>query len=101
MAERREQIKYGVHLYPFSRPDSITENGVNFWWNSGDEKNRNDIFAFLKADNVVLATGSENNNRLAEELKGIVPEVYTIGDCAGKRSVFAAMRGGAEIGLKI
>ncbi len=94
-------IKYGVHLYPFSRPDSITENGVNFWWNSGDEKNRDDIFAFLKADTVVLATGSENDNRLAEELKGIVPEVYTIGDCAGKRSVFAAMRGGAEIGLKI
>ena len=94
-------IQYGVHLYPFSKPDSITENGINFWWNSGDEKNRNDIFAFLEADTIVLATGSENDNGLAEELKGLIPEVYTIGDCAGKRSIFAAVRGGAEIGMKI
>ena len=94
-------IEYGVHLYPFSRPDSITDNGVNFFWNSGDEKNRNNVFAFLKADTVVLATGSENVNKLAEELKEVVPKVYTIGDCAGKRSIFAAIRGGAEIGLKL
>jgi 2,4-dienoyl-CoA reductase-like NADH-dependent reductase (Old Yellow Enzyme family)/thioredoxin reductase len=94
-------IKYGVQLYPFSIPDSITEKGVNIWWNSGDEKSRDNVFAFLKADTVVLATGSENENRLARELSGLKSDVYPIGDSAGKRSIFAAMRGGSEVARKI
>jgi len=94
-------IKYGVHLYPYSTPDSISEKGVNIWWNSGDAQARDNVFAFLKADTVVLAVGAENENRLAEQLSGLMPEVYPIGDCAGKRSIFAAMRGGSEVGQKI
>ncbi len=94
-------IKYGVKLYPFSTPDSITEKGVNIWWNSGDEKARDHVFAFLRADTIVLAVGAENENRLARELSGLMSEVYPIGDCAGKRSVFAAMRGGSEVARKI
>ena len=94
-------LKYGVQLYPYSTPDSITENGVNIWWNSGDAQARDNVFAFLKADTIVLAVGSKNENRLAEQLNGLMSEVYPIGDCAGKRNVFAAMRGGSEVAQKI
>jgi len=94
-------IKYGVQLYPYSTPDSITEKGVNIWWNSGDAQARDNVFAFLKADTIVLAVGAKNENRLAGQLNGLVSEVYPIGDCAGKRSVFAAMRGGSEVAQKI
>jgi NADPH-dependent 2,4-dienoyl-CoA reductase/sulfur reductase-like enzyme len=94
-------IKYGVYLYPYSTPDSITKNGVNILLNIGDTQGRDNIFSFLKADTVVLAVGAKNENRLVEQLTGQIPEVYSIGDCAGKRSVFAAMRGGSDIAQKI
>lgn len=94
-------IRYRVRLYPNAIPDSITENGVNIWWDSGDPPAKDNVFAFLKADTVVVAIGAVNNNQLTNELSGLISEVYAIGDCAGKRSVFAAMRGGSEVGRKI
>ncbi len=94
-------IKYRVRLYPYSIVESITEKGINIWWNSGEPPAKDNVFALLPADTVVLAVGSEKEDRLVDELAGIVPEVYPIGDCAGKQSVFAAMRGGVEVGQKI
>ena len=93
-------IKLGVYLFPHSTPDSITENGVNIWWDSFGE-GQPGAFAFIKADTVVLAVGSENNDTISNKLKDDVPEVHVIGDSAGKRSVFAAMRGGSEVAKKI
>jgi 2,4-dienoyl-CoA reductase-like NADH-dependent reductase (Old Yellow Enzyme family)/thioredoxin reductase len=94
-------IKKGVILFPYTIPDSITEKGVNIQIDSGEPPEKDFIFSFLKADTVVLAVGAVNHNRLAEELSGLMPEVYPIGDCASKRSIFAAMREGSEIGRKI
>jgi 2,4-dienoyl-CoA reductase-like NADH-dependent reductase (Old Yellow Enzyme family)/thioredoxin reductase len=94
-------VQYGVHVYPNTIPDSITESGVNVWWDSGEPPAKDNVFGFLKADSVVLAVGAISNNSLSEELKDKLPEVYSIGDCAGKRSIFAAVRGGSEIGRKI
>ncbi len=94
-------IKLGVTLYPYTVPDSITENGVNIQWNSSDSERPDNVFGFIKADTIVLAVGAENDNRLANQLEGKFPEVYAIGDCAGKRSIFAAMHGGADIALEI
>jgi hypothetical protein len=82
-------------------PDSITDKGVNCWWDSGEPQARDNVFFFLKADTVVLAVGAINDNRLAEELGGALPEVYAVGDCAGKRTIFAAMHEGSEAGRKI
>ena len=93
--------KYGIQLYPYSTPDIITEKGVNILWNIGDPQAKENILAFLEADTIVLAVGAKNENRLAEQLSGQIPEVYPIGDCAGKRSIFAAMRGGADVAQKI
>ncbi len=94
-------IKKGVRLFPYTLPDSITEKGVNIQIDSGEPPEKDYIFSFLKADTVVLAVGAVNHNRLAEELSGLMPEVYPIGDCASKRTIFAAMREGSEIGRKI
>ena len=94
-------VGHGVRLFPNATPERITENGVNVWWNVGQPPARDNVFFFLPANTVVLAVGAESNNQLVEKLSGLVPEVYPIGDCAGKRSIFAAIRGGAEVGTKI
>ena len=36
----------------------------------------------IPCDNVVMCTGDAPNNDLAEALRGLVPEVYNIGDSA-------------------
>jgi 2,4-dienoyl-CoA reductase-like NADH-dependent reductase (Old Yellow Enzyme family)/thioredoxin reductase len=94
-------IKYGVHIYEYSVPDSVTEEGVNCWWDSGEPQNRDNIFFFLKADTVVLAVGATSNTGIGEEISGFISEFHAIGDCAGKRSIFAAIRDGSEVGHKI
>ena len=94
-------IKYRVRLFPNCIVDSISEKGVNIWWNAGEPLAKENVFAFLPADTVVLAVGSEKDDYLVRELAGTVPEIHSIGDCAGKQSIFAAIRGGHEVGLKI
>jgi 2,4-dienoyl-CoA reductase-like NADH-dependent reductase (Old Yellow Enzyme family)/thioredoxin reductase len=94
-------IKQGVRLYPYTIPDSVTEKGLNVLIDSGEPPEKDYIFSFLKADTIVLAVGAVNDNRSGEELSGLMPEVYQIGDCAGRRGIFAAMREGSETGRRI
>jgi 2,4-dienoyl-CoA reductase-like NADH-dependent reductase (Old Yellow Enzyme family)/thioredoxin reductase len=94
-------LKNDVRLHPNCVPDSITEKGVNCWWDSGDGAARDNIFYFLPADTVVLAVGAANDYRLGDLISGLPVEAYKIGDCSGKRSVFAAMRDGSETARKI
>jgi len=49
-------------------------------------------------DTVVLAVGMRSRNKIADEIKGMVEEVYVIGDAAGPRKGVSAMREGAEVG---
>ncbi|MFC2019239.1 FAD-dependent oxidoreductase [Chloroflexota bacterium] len=93
LALRENLIVSGVCLFPYSVPYNISEKGVHFI-NDGERM-------FLESDTVVLATGSRSENRLAEELKGLVPEVYTIGDCVEPRNSQAAIHEGARIGLEL
>ncbi len=94
-------LKANVRLLPHCTPESITEEGVNCWWDSGEPPEKENVFFFLKADSVVLAVGAINNYRLGDLITSLVPEVYKIGDCSGKRSIFAAMRDGSETARKI
>jgi len=52
-------------------------------------------------DLVVLATGVERVNDLEGELRGVVEEVYVIGDAREPRQALEAIAEGAEIGRKI
>jgi hypothetical protein len=56
---------------------------------------------FLKADTVVLATRSKAENELAEQLKGVVPELYAIGDCVEPRNSMDAIHEGFKVGREI
>jgi hypothetical protein len=51
----------------------------------------------LKADTRVLAMGSRLENKLVEELKGMVPGIHLIGDCKKPRNVLEAINEGGEL----
>ncbi|MFH1775600.1 MAG: FAD-dependent oxidoreductase [Chloroflexota bacterium] len=63
----------GVKLYPGSLVVEIKEDGVVVGREGKAES--------IGADTVVLAVGLEAENGLAAELKGVVPELYSVGDC--------------------
>jgi len=49
----------------------------------------------------VVAVGSRSENSLAESVKGLVPEVWVIGDAVSPRNAFHAIREGYEAERKI
>jgi 2-enoate reductase len=89
----RRLIELRVPLYLYTSVLEITENGVVI--GLGGE-----VF-FLPADTVILAVGSGPVNKLAQELEGTVPEVYTIGDCNEPRDAAAATFEAAKIAFSI
>ncbi len=60
----------------------------------------NTIFP-LEADTVVLAVGMRPENQLARELEGVVPELYTVGDCVHPRDAAVASLRAAELAASI
>jgi 2-enoate reductase len=54
----------------------------------------------LKADSIVLALGAKSDNKLAEELKGEVRELYVIGDCVSPRKIPEAISEGFIAGWR-
>ncbi len=86
-------IKSGVYLYPNSPLFEIRESGVFVIHNTE--------LLFLEADTVVLASGVVPQKKLFDELKGLVPALYTIGDCFEPGNAMDAITSGAELGRKI
>jgi len=60
----------------------------------------NEIF-LLPADMVILAVGMRSDNKLAKELEGTVPEVYTVGDCVRPRDAADVAYQAAKLAAKI
>jgi 2,4-dienoyl-CoA reductase-like NADH-dependent reductase (Old Yellow Enzyme family)/thioredoxin reductase len=105
LALMEKLIKNKVRMFPDCRLESVTEHGVNILWDSSDPMiktaaDQNEML-WLPADSVVLAVGSKSENRLAQELKGLMPEVYAIGDCVEPRDALAAIHEGSAVGRKI
>jgi len=50
---------------------------------------------------VILSVGAQSDNKLAQALEGVVPEVYTIGDCVAPRDAAAATYQAARMAAKI
>jgi pyruvate/2-oxoglutarate dehydrogenase complex dihydrolipoamide dehydrogenase (E3) component len=59
-----------------------------------------DVFS-LPADTVILATGMRSENRLAEELKGLVPHLYTLGDCVKPKDAAAVASSAGQLAAVI
>lgn len=55
----------------------------------------------LKADTIVVALGAKSENKLAENLKGKVSELYVVGDCVSPRKIGEAMHEGFVAGWRI
>jgi NADPH-dependent 2,4-dienoyl-CoA reductase/sulfur reductase-like enzyme len=89
----QEFVKHGVSMYPNSRVYCITENGVNIVYD-------NEVL-FLKADNIIIATGSKPENKLAKELENSSFEVRIIGDCVEPRNSLSAIHEGAKVGIEL
>jgi len=62
----------------------ILDNSVDIVDNHGKK-------VTLKADTVVLASGSQPNKSLYESLDGRVSEIYAIGDCVEPRKLMNAI----------
>jgi len=90
---RDKLIENDVCIFTHSPVRQITSEGVHFV--SSRE------MAFVQADTIVLAVGFKPENRLVEELKGIVPEVYAIGDCVEPRDAMEAIGEAYEIARQI
>ncbi|MFC1913831.1 FAD-dependent oxidoreductase [Chloroflexota bacterium] len=92
---RDRLIELGIPLLPHSQLLKITNEGVSFV--------RDRELLFIKADSVVLAVGYRSEKKLAEQLRGVIPEMmlHMVGDCVKPRSALEAVNEGAEIGRQI
>ena len=89
----RRLIELRVPLYVHAAALEITQSSVVIGW--GEE-----IFS-LSADTVILAVGAQSNNKLSQELEGVIPEFYTIGDCVTPGDAAAAVYQAARMAAKI
>jgi hypothetical protein len=55
----------------------------------------------LPADTVVLAIGVAPIDTLIREIEGIIPEVYTVGDCVQPGNAAQATFGATRLALEI
>jgi 2,4-dienoyl-CoA reductase (NADPH2) len=88
-----ELSRLGVKVITGARVTEIMGDGVKLEKQSGSE--------MVRADSVVLATGSKSVDALSGPAAGIVSEVYRIGDAAEPRNALEAVKEGFLTGLKI
>jgi 2,4-dienoyl-CoA reductase-like NADH-dependent reductase (Old Yellow Enzyme family) len=88
-----EVKRLGVRVMTNTRAVSVKPDGLEVERAKGRD--------LLSADSIVIAAGSESVNSLAVELKGLVPEIHTIGDAESPRKALDAIREGFLTGLKI
>ena len=78
----------GVKVMTSTACKRITDEGVWVQTEGKDEE-------LLPADSVILSAGMRPRTSIVEELqKAVVPETYTIGDCAAARKMGDAIREG-------
>ncbi len=85
--------KTGIRMETNAKVEQIVNNGVRI--------SRNGVSDFLEGDTVVLARGFKANKELAEELKGKVAVLYSVGDCFEPRAIKEAIEEGFCVGMEI
>ena len=88
-----ELKRLGVTLLKGSKAVSITPEGLKVETEQDS--------SLLAADTVVIAAGSRSENKLADEIKKAVPELYVIGDAKKPRTALEAIQEGFLTGLKV
>lgn len=82
----------GAKMFREAKVTEITDKGVQISYPGSAE--------FIEADTVVKV-GITTDTGLAQELKGIVPEIYLVGDCTEPGKVMEAIASGFLVGQKI
>jgi len=88
-----ELRRLGVTVIKKAKATGITPDGL--------EIQRAGAPGFLPADSVVIAVGARPRQWLINQIKGLVPEVYKVGDAIRVRNAMQAIREGFLAGLKI
>jgi len=83
----------GVRILTIAPAKKITREGVEIEY---DGKRK-----FIKGDTVILATGTTPDNDLKEELKGMIPNIYSLGDCRAPGNMMTAIHEGFDTGLQV
>jgi 2,4-dienoyl-CoA reductase-like NADH-dependent reductase (Old Yellow Enzyme family)/thioredoxin reductase len=84
----------GVNIITGAKCKEITDYGLVVITKAGDELH-------IEAGSVVIAVGDRPNKALGRELKGIVPEIYTAGDCVKPEGIAEAVTAGYLAALAI
>jgi len=90
----QELKEKGIEAFTGVKEEEITGKGIEIVDKDGKRIS-------LEADDIVIATGSVADKTLFESLKGKVPELYEIGDCAQACRIYEAMYEGAMASMKI
>jgi len=90
----RRLVQFRVPMYLNASIAEITPNAVMIIW--GGES------IAIPADTVILAVGVKPADSLIKELKGLVPEIYPIGDCVmpgnAAQATYSAVRLAQKVG---
>ena len=73
---------------------AISSDGIKISNKEGEEQ-------FLEVDEVVIARGVTSVSELADQMAGIIPEIYIIGDASKPRDIASAIYEGALVGRRI
>jgi 2,4-dienoyl-CoA reductase-like NADH-dependent reductase (Old Yellow Enzyme family)/thioredoxin reductase len=84
----------GVNIITGAKCKEITDDGLVVVTKAGDELH-------IEAGSVVIAVGDRPNKALERELKGIVHELYTAGDCVKPEGIAEAVAAGYLAALAI
>ncbi len=86
--------EYGVQMEPQTKVLAITGQGVHAV--GGDKTG-----FIYEADTVAVTLGFQKNMDLANELQGLIAEIYTVGDCADPKRMADATKQGYQTAVRI
>ncbi len=88
-----ELRRLGCNMQKATRAVGITPEGLEIENEEGP--------GIIQADSIVIAVGAISDNKLSDDLEGLVPELHTIGDARLPRKAMDAIREGFFTGLEI
>jgi NADPH-dependent 2,4-dienoyl-CoA reductase/sulfur reductase-like enzyme len=91
---RRRLAEKGIKILTSTTVEEIVDGGVKVRSGEGSQ-------LLGPVDTVVLATGAESVNELGPAVKGMVPEVYVIGDACKPGKILAAVEQAADLARKL
>jgi 2,4-dienoyl-CoA reductase-like NADH-dependent reductase (Old Yellow Enzyme family)/thioredoxin reductase len=91
---RRRMKEKGIKIMTSTTVEEIADDGVKVKTGEGSQ-------VLGSVDTVVLSTGAESVNELEPAVKGIVSEVYVIGDACKPGKILAAVEQAADLARKL